>query len=164
MMLGELVPCGGGDPIPLLKPRLLIGRRSSCDVALRFPNISSEHCQLELINGYWFVRDRRSTNGIKVNGMRCDSKWLLPGDVLSIAKHSFEINYNPEGEAPPEEEDPFAVSLLEKAGLSGRKERDEPPTVGTMPQSARPLPTNGSSNGKKDEDDIALGWLSEGED
>ncbi|MDA0833272.1 MAG: FHA domain-containing protein [Planctomycetota bacterium] len=117
-MLGELVPRGGGDSIPLLKTKLLIGRRSACDVSLRFPNVSSHHCQLEQINGYWHVRDLGSSNGIKVNGSRCDSKWLMPGDVLSIAKHHFEVSYVPQSDGPPPDEaDPFALSLLEKAGL-----------------------------------------------
>ncbi|MFN0196867.1 MAG: FHA domain-containing protein [Planctomycetaceae bacterium] len=124
-MLGELIPRGGGDPIPLLKPRLLIGRRSACDVCLRFPNISSHHCQLELINGYWYVRDLGSSNGIKVNGTRCESKWLMPGDILSVAKHHYELSYTPTSDGPPPEDaDPFALSLLEKAGLA--KPRTEP--------------------------------------
>ncbi|HBL43707.1 MAG TPA: forkhead-associated protein, partial [Planctomycetaceae bacterium] len=102
-MLGELNPCGGGDPIPLLSEVLLIGRRSKCDITLQFPNISSHHCQLEFINGYWRVRDMNSRNGIKVNGDRCDMKWLLPGDRLSIAKHDYEINYTPQSDEPPPE-------------------------------------------------------------
>ena len=117
-LLGELNPYGGGDPIPLLRAKLLIGRRSSCDISLHFPNISSHHCELKLINGYWYVRDLSSRNGVKVNGERCESKWLMPGDILSIAKHRYEMLYSPQGEAPPlEEEDPFAKGLLEKAGL-----------------------------------------------
>ena len=40
---GELVPVGGGDPIPLLKKTLLVGRRETCDVVLRFANVSSNH-------------------------------------------------------------------------------------------------------------------------
>ena len=124
-MLGELVPCGGGDPIPLLKGKLLVGRMRDCDIVLKFPNISGKHCLLELINGYWHVRDLRSRNGIKVNGMRCDTKWLLPGDEISIAKHRFEMDYEPvDGAPPPEEEDPFALSLLEKAGLMRRQEQE----------------------------------------
>src|SRR5665213_1645115 len=70
-MYGELVPQGGGDPVPLLKTKLLVGRRdTSCDIALRFPNVSSRHCELELVGGYWLVRDLGSSNGTKVNGVR----------------------------------------------------------------------------------------------
>ena len=56
-MLGELQPIGGGDPIPLMKPVLTVGRRESCDIVLRFPNVSGSHCELSLENGYWFVKD-----------------------------------------------------------------------------------------------------------
>ncbi len=122
---GELIPCGGGDPIPLNRAILLIGRRSNCHISLRFPNVSLEHCELQLINGYWYMRDLNSRNGVKVNGVRCDQKWLLPGDELSIAKHRYELIYHPEGdEPPPVDEDPFAISLLEKAGLARRRERN----------------------------------------
>ncbi|MCA9024159.1 MAG: FHA domain-containing protein [Planctomycetaceae bacterium] len=125
-VLGELIPCGGGDPIPLLRVSLTVGRRSNCDISLRFPNVSSQHCQLQLINGYWHLRDLNSRNGIKVNGVRCDQKWLLPGDEVSIAKHRYELVYHPDGDAPPPiDEDPFSISLLEKAGLSRRRNRDD---------------------------------------
>lgn len=121
-MLGQLVPVGGGDPIPLLKPTLLVGRRSSCDIVLNFPNVSSQHCELTLVNGYWQARDLGSANGIKVNGERVDSKFLQPGDVLSVAKHQFQISFAPGAEAPPpEEEDTFSMGLLEKAGLEKRR-------------------------------------------
>ena len=117
-VLGELIPCGGGDPIPLLKPKLLVGRRSHCDIQLQFPNISSHHCELEWVNGFWRVLDLNSSNGIKVNGVRVETKWLMPADVLSVGKHRYEVVYMPEGQCPPEEdEDPFARSLMEKAGL-----------------------------------------------
>ena len=122
-MLGQLIPVGGGDPIPLLKSRLLIGRRETCDISLRFPNISSHHCELELVNGYWRVRDLNSRNGIKVNDSRIDTSWLLPGDTLAVAKHIYEMQYEPGNQAPPPEAlDVFSMSLLEKAGLTRRDE------------------------------------------
>lgn len=153
-MLGELIPTGGGDPIPLLEPKLLVGRRSSCDIVLSLPNVSSQHCELELVNGYWRVQDLHSRNGIKVNGVRCDSKWLHPGDELSIAKNHFEIAYEPQGEAPPEEEDPFETSLLEKAGLEKRKAEQRRLT---MPPAARKA--GGRSSATDPDEDVALGWL-----
>ena len=96
---GQLVPCELGDPIPLLKPKLLVGRNAHCDIVLEFPNISARHCLLELLNGYWHVRDLRSRNGIKVNGLRCDTRWLLPGDEISIARHRYEVQYLPPADA-----------------------------------------------------------------
>jgi len=125
-MFGELLPMGGGDPIPLLKKTLLVGRRESCDIVLRFSNVSAHHCQLTVTGGYWYVRDMKSRNGVKVNGSRVTEKRLDPGDTLSVAKHTYEINYSPielgaVGPPPPEavSEDLFGKSLLERAGLEG---------------------------------------------
>lgn len=117
------MPLGGGDPIPLLKSKLLIGRRDSCDIVLRFPNVSSQHCVLELVNGYWSVRDLGSSNGTKVNGSRVDTRWLLPGDELGVAKHRYKVTYTPQTEAepPPVEGENISISLMEKAGLTRRK-------------------------------------------
>lgn len=165
-MLGELIPCGGGDPIPLLKPAVVIGRRDRCDITLAFPNISSQHCELVLKNGYWEIRDLNSRNGIKVNDERCDSKWLMPGDVVSIAKHRYEIQYEPDGAAPPpQEEDAFAVSLMEKAGLAKRDEFPRRP-ANRPSQSEQPNKKTEDSPPRtalpSDEDeDLAMKWLSD---
>jgi adenylate cyclase len=75
--LGILNPCGGGDPIPLRRPKLLVGRRSSCDITLRFSNVSSHHCQLELKAGYWVVRDLGSRNGVKIEEENPFSRSLM---------------------------------------------------------------------------------------
>lgn len=156
-MLGQLVPVGGGDPIPLLKTPLLVGRRSRCDIVLDFPNVSSQHCELAFLNGFWQIRDLNSSNGIKVNGERIDTKFLQPGDVVSIAKHKFTISFTPGASAPPpEEEDPFAMSLLEKAGLERR--RDDSRTHRRSVPPAKSPPKNFSP-----EEDEATRWLMEEE-
>jgi len=117
---GQLVPLGGGDSIPLIREEMTVGRRESCDVPLRFPNISGTHCQLSFRNGYWFVRDLNSTNGIKVNGTRVQEKVLHPRDELTIGKRKYTIEYDmPTGQSIMEEpeEDILSQSLMEKAGL-----------------------------------------------
>jgi adenylate cyclase len=124
-MYGELVPVGGGDNIPLLRAQLTIGRRESCDIVLRFSNVSGQQCQLLLEDGYWFVQDNNSQNGTKVNGNRIVRKRLDPGDTLSMAKHKYTIKYSPAdngatGPPPSDEEDLQSVlskSLLDRAGL-----------------------------------------------
>jgi len=132
-MYGEMVPQGGGDPIPLLKKTLLVGRRESCDIVLRFANVSAHHCQLYCDGGYWYVKDLKSRNGIKVNGSRVAEKRVDPGDVLGIAKHSYHLKYNPAdlgavGPPPMENlrEEILGKSLLERAGLERHKKLARP--------------------------------------
>jgi predicted component of type VI protein secretion system len=130
---GELAPLGGGDPIPLIREELTVGRRESCDVCMRFPNISGLHCQLNFRNGYWYVRDLNSTNGIKVNGVRVQEKVLHPRDELTIGKRKYTIEYDmPTGQSVLEEaeEDIMGQSLLEKAGLENpRRDRKRRPSA-----------------------------------
>lgn len=119
---GELVPVGGGDTIPLIRPTLTLGRRESCDVCLRFPNVSGLHCELTFKDGHWSIRDLGSTNGIKVNGNRVQKKVLHPKDVITIAKRKYTIDYVPATvqrmeEILEEEEDIMSQPLLERAGL-----------------------------------------------
>ena len=82
--MGELVPVGGGDTIPLIRDLLTIGRRETCDICLRLPNVSGLHCELSNRDGYWYIRDLGSTNGIKVKGTRVQQKLLHPGDKVTI--------------------------------------------------------------------------------
>ncbi len=131
-MYGELTPIGGGDPVPLLKTDLLVGRRESCDIVLRFSNVSSHHCKLECHGGYWYVRDLNSKNGTRVNDVRVTEKRLDPGDELRIAKHRYRVNYSPIDLGaigpPPSENVPTDVlkqSLLERAGLQKRGANDD---------------------------------------
>ena len=128
---GELVPLGGGDSIPLIQDVLTIGRRESCDICLKFTNISGQHCELSYRNSVWHIRDLGSTNGIKVNGERTQRRALRPGDEITVSTHRFTIQYEPEDKAAleavfAEEEDVFSQSLMEKAGLAKPKKPSTP--------------------------------------
>ena len=137
---GELLPKGGGDPIPLLKPTLVVGRQESSDIVLRFPNVSGHHCELRLADGHWFVKDLGSSNGTKVNGARVAEHRIDPGDTLSVATLAFEVVYDPAHLGattnPPEQAGADAIfgrSLLESAGLMSRREAGDRPTGGVLP-------------------------------
>jgi pSer/pThr/pTyr-binding forkhead associated (FHA) protein len=123
-MYGELIPLGGGDAIPLLKKQLLIGRRESCDIVLRFANVSAHHCQMYVNGGYWYVRDMQSRNGVKVNGIRVQEKRIDSGDDFAVAKHKYKLLYSPADLGavgpPPADDLPAEImqeSLLSRAGL-----------------------------------------------
>jgi len=135
---GELVPVGGGDPMPLVRTEMTVGRRESCDIHLDFPNVSGIHCELVFRDGYWTIRDLNSTNGIKVNDLRVISRPLKPGDIVTIGKRRYTLNYQLTPSAQQEleallaeDEDIMGQSLLEKAGLenpnAGKIRSAQPP-------------------------------------
>ena len=128
---GQLTPTGGGDPIPLVKDRILIGRRAESDIQLKFANVSSQHCRLTLEYGYGFVRDLNSRNGIKVDKRPVMRKRLDPGCTLSIARHEYVIEYDPQtlgAYGPPPADDDYMdelmrSSLMDRAGVKKRDEK-----------------------------------------
>ncbi len=121
---GALIPKGGGDNIPLTRSPLTLGRRDSCDICLQFSNISGKHCELTFKSGFWVLRDLGSTNGVKVNGDRTEKKVLQDGDIVTIGKRVFTIQFEETGRPSDLEEFAdevaaiFQQSLLEKAGLA----------------------------------------------
>ncbi|MGL4554039.1 MAG: FHA domain-containing protein [Gemmataceae bacterium] len=130
---GELMPTGGGDNIPLLRDHLKIGRRETCDVCLKLPNISGVHAELTFKSGYWYIKDCSSTNGVKVNGTRVQQEKLLqPRDLVTIGPREYVIRYDAPANQinrleEAHEENILGTSLLERAGLAkprGRGGRD----------------------------------------
>jgi len=124
-----MIPLGGGDPIPLLRRELLVGRRESCDVVLRFANVSAHHCRLFLDGGYWYVKDLKSRNGTRINGVKVTQRRVDPGDELWIARQRYQFVYSPlelGAVGPPADDDPgeiFSRSLIDRLGLERRKGR-----------------------------------------
>ena len=161
-MYGMLVPVGGGDPIPLRKTDIIVGRRNGCDIVLGFSNVSGKHCQLVLSNGYWYVLDLKSTNGVKVNGAKVSDHRMDPGATLAISKHIFTLQYDPVANGatgpPPaalyREDDILSQSLMEKAGLqrpSLKQAEDPGSTIPDMPIVISPaIPSADSERNKID--------------
>lgn len=152
--LGILEPVGGGDPIQLSKDHLKIGRRESCDICLPYSNVSSRHCELLFVHGYWRVRDLASTNGTKVNGERVIERRVYPGDEIAIAKHRFRLQYTPRAarsaDTDVEElhEDIMKFSLLERAGLSSGDPHERRDQRRTDSKPRKPSPDEGTAKEK----------------
>lgn len=112
---------------------------------------------MSFVNGYWRLRDLNSSNGVKVNGVRIEEdKFVQPGDAISFGKHRFEIEYTPDPNAPPPEEvDPFSISLLEKAGLGGEDSYPRRPNRPAKVEAPK------KPSAEMDDDDRALQWMSD---
>ena len=131
-MFGFLTPVGGGDPFPLSQKELLVGRHKSCDIVLNFHNVSGKHCKLVLSEGYWYILDLQSTNGVKVNGNKVTDRRLDPGATLSISTHVFKVQYDPRQNGatglPPNSmlhgDDILSKSLMQRAGLEKAKPQE----------------------------------------
>ena len=140
--LGKLLPSGGGAPIPLRAPELVLGRSPECDIRIRFPSVSSRHCKLSFDKGYWLVEDLNSTNGTWVDGDRCMLQCLLPDSVLALDKHRFTMHYLLRTDGPPPViKRLFTQSLLEKAGLANQFAGDH--------LAGRPLPEDEEERPKR---------------
>ena len=158
--LGILRPLGGGDPAPLTKEEIVIGRRPTCDICLDFDNISGKHCVLRFMNGFWHARDLGSSNGTTINGHKIVSdQVLMPEFELGIAGHLFTIDYEPHGPQSLTEthgvldedlvETRKRTSLMEMAGLDtddkpARRRPPRPRPRSSGSRSTRPTSTTHS--------------------
>ncbi len=94
-VLGILRPRDGSAAIELTKPKMTAGRDPSCDIVIRSSSISLHHCLLYTFEGWWYVRDLKSTNGIRINHVSFREHLLRPGSQLSIGKYEYTIDYEP---------------------------------------------------------------------
>lgn len=58
--------------------RCVIGRSSKCDVVIPHEGMSRLHCQIEFIDGEYFVTDLGSTNGVLIDNQRIEPHQKIP--------------------------------------------------------------------------------------
>jgi len=96
IMLAQLIPVDGGEPIDIKRDVTLVGRKEgACDLMIEQSSVSKLHCLIVKTDGLLFVRDLGSTNGTKVNGQRVTRGALLPGDELAFAAVRFRVRLGP---------------------------------------------------------------------
>jgi pSer/pThr/pTyr-binding forkhead associated (FHA) protein len=90
-----LVPLEEGEPIPLDKAILFIGRHPDCDVVLtNSRKVSRKHCCVAQINQGFVVRDLGSMNGVRVNDETTrDECKIKPGDELWVGDTGFRLEF-----------------------------------------------------------------------
>ena len=70
----------------------VVGRSRQCDVVVDDPSVSRAHAALVLFGGQWFVWDRHSTNGTRVNGRRIwGTASVRPGDLVAFGDATFRL-------------------------------------------------------------------------
>lgn len=74
-------------PLPLTRSRITLGRDPDVDVALPGNRVSRRHAELSRSGELWLLSDLDSKNGVFVNGKRCSSAALSPGDVIRIGDY-----------------------------------------------------------------------------
>lgn len=92
-MYGSLIPVSGGEPIPLKKRRLYMGRTGG-DRSVPL-NDDNACCLLQLIDGWWHVEDLHCPEGLKINGRPVKRERLMTGDEIAFGRHRFRINFEP---------------------------------------------------------------------
>ncbi|ADG82641.1 FhaA domain-containing protein [Thermincola potens] len=80
------VTTAGGhlQKFPLGTKPITIGRRRTCDLSLLDENVSRLHADITYADGYHFIVDHGSTNGVFVNGQRVMKKKLMDGDTIKL--------------------------------------------------------------------------------
>lgn len=79
-----------------------VGRSPNCDLVISHDSISRQHCQIELINGEYFITDTGSSNGTAIDGKKLEphvrTKYLS-SQQLKLGPLECEV-----GDTLPEEE------------------------------------------------------------
>lgn len=78
-----------------------IGRSDDNDVVIHDNMVSAHHCTFNRINGEWYVKDLRSSNGTIVNGKYISEQNVGEDDIITVGTVKFKIgsmfiilNYN----------------------------------------------------------------------
>ncbi|XP_028423462.1 proliferation marker protein Ki-67 isoform X6 [Perca flavescens] len=87
---------GDGTEFPLIST-CLIGRRPDCDIRIQLPQVSKEHCRIDLNeNKEVILTNLSSVNPTCVNGEALQqSERLKHGDVITVIDRSFRFEYPP---------------------------------------------------------------------
>lgn len=76
---------------PLVKDRVVIGRKVNCDLRIPLTSVSRQHCELIIDDGTVSVKDLGSSNGTYHNSVRVQEANLSAGDELVVGPVVFTL-------------------------------------------------------------------------
>lgn len=76
---------------PLVKDRVVIGRKVNCDLRIPLTAVSRQHCEITVDDGKVSVKDLGSSNGTYHNSVRVQEAHLSAGDELIVGPVVFTL-------------------------------------------------------------------------
>ncbi len=74
-----------------LRGGLTVGRSGDNDIVLRDFSVSRQHAEVDEVDGIFKIRDKNSTNGVKVNDTFVTVANISPGDLVTIGNFELEV-------------------------------------------------------------------------
>jgi pSer/pThr/pTyr-binding forkhead associated (FHA) protein len=81
-----------GRVFEMVRDKMTIGRQDDNDIVAQAEGVSRQHAMLVRSEGFWFIRDNQSRNGVLVNGKPVKEAWLKTGDVIQLGAFSLRFN------------------------------------------------------------------------
>lgn len=111
---------GSRRDFPIVKPKVVVGRKNDCDLRIPLTSVSRQHCEIEVRDGQVKLRDLGSSNGTYHNSTRIQESALAAGDEIVIGPVVFTVRVNgmPEQIKPVRTiVDPGGASSDSRAGM-----------------------------------------------
>ncbi len=73
---------------------LIVGRsRGLCDIVIDHDDsISGRHCELSVVDGNWYVKDLKSSNGTRVNSQKVFQELMIKnGDIIKLGQTALQV-------------------------------------------------------------------------
>ncbi len=87
----KIVSMGGIQNFPIQKLPLLIGRDPSNHIIIQDNSVSKTHAKLYFDNGYFYLEDLDSTNGLVVNGQKISKVQLKENEKVYLGNATIEL-------------------------------------------------------------------------
>jgi hypothetical protein len=114
-MYGQLIPCGGGQPIVLSRQKMVLRLRGPSSPDAEAP--APFRIKLNYSDGCWSVTVMAGGPQITINGVPCSNGQLMPYDLFAIGRHRFRVSYDAV-ESPPKRPLPRRVEAPKPAGVA----------------------------------------------
>jgi pSer/pThr/pTyr-binding forkhead associated (FHA) protein len=90
-----LKPLGNGQETIYKLNEITLGRSPSCDMCIQDETVSAVHARLYYRKNQWWVEDKDSSNGSKLNGLPIETPTVLTaGDELTLGSFNILINFH----------------------------------------------------------------------